>query len=36
MQKTTFNDFEIIRTLGQGAFSTVFLVKRKQNNKNNS
>ena len=33
MQKTTFDDFEIIRTLGQGAFSTVFLVKRKQNNK---
>ena len=33
MQKTTFDDFEIIRTLGQGAFSTVFLVKRKKDNK---
>ena len=33
MQKTTFDDFEIIRTLGQGAFSTVYLVKRKKDNK---
>ena len=33
MQKTTFDDFEIIRTLGQGAFSTVYLVTRKKNNK---
>ena len=33
MQKTTFNDFEILSTLGQGAFSTVFLVKRKKNQK---
>ena len=33
MQKTTFDDFEIIRTLGQGAFSTVYLVKKKKNNK---
>ena len=33
MQKTTFDDFEIIRTLGQGAFSTVYLVTRKKNKK---
>ena len=29
MQKTTFQDFEFLRTLGKGAFSTVYLVKRK-------
>ena len=33
MQKTTFDDFEIIRTLGQGAFSTVYLVTRKKDKK---
>ena len=33
MKKTTSNDFEIIRTLGEGAFSTVYLVKRKKDNK---
>ena len=30
MRKTSFNDFEFIRTLGKGAFSTVYLVRRKQ------
>ena len=30
MKKTSFNDFEFIRTLGKGAFSTVYLVRRKQ------
>ena len=29
MQKTSFHDFEFLRTLGKGAFSTVYLVKRK-------
>ena len=29
MKKTSYNDFEFIRTLGKGAFSTVYLVKRK-------
>ena len=29
MKKTSFNDFEFIRTLGKGAFSTVYLVRRK-------
>ena len=33
MQKTSFNDFEFIRTLGKGAFSTVYLVKRKLDQK---
>ena len=33
MKKTTFYDFEILSTLGQGAYSTVYLVKRKKNNK---
>ena len=33
MQKTSFNDFEFIRTLGKGAFSTVYLVKRKADQK---
>ena len=29
MNKTSFNDFEFLRTLGKGAFSTVYLVRRK-------
>ena len=33
MKKTSFNDFELIRTLGKGAFSTVYLVRRKQDRK---
>ena len=33
MKKTTFNDFEFLRTLGKGAFSTVYLVRRKLNHK---
>ena len=33
MQKTTFYDFEILSTLGQGAYSTVYLVKRKKDSK---
>ena len=33
MQKTTYNDFEFLSTLGKGAFSTVYLVKRKKDNK---
>ena len=33
MKKTTFYDFEILSTLGQGAYSTVYLVKRKKDNK---
>ena len=33
MKKTSFNDFEFLRTLGKGAFSTVYLVKRKLNQK---
>ena len=33
MKKTSFNDFEFIRTLGKGAFSTVYLVRRKLNQK---
>ena len=33
MQKTSFSDFEILNILGRGAFSTVYLVKRKKDNK---
>ena len=33
MKKTCFNDFEFLRTLGKGAFGTVYLVRRKLNNK---
>ena len=33
MKKTSFNDFEFVRTLGKGAFSTVYLVKRKRDQK---
>ena len=33
MHKTTFKDFEIINTLGEGAFSKVYLVKRKKDKK---
>ena len=33
MKKTTFYDFEILSTLGQGAYSTVYLVKRKKDKK---
>ena len=33
MKKTSFNDFEFIRTLGKGAFCTVYLVRRKINQK---
>ena len=33
MKKTTYNDFEFLSTLGTGAFSTVYLVKRKKDNK---
>ena len=29
MNRTSFNDFEFLRTLGKGAFSTVYLVRRK-------
>ena len=29
MNKTSYNDFEFLRTLGKGAFSTVYLVRRK-------
>ena len=27
------NDFEILKTLGQGSFGSVYLVKRKKNEK---
>ena len=33
MQKTSYKDFEFLSTLGKGAFSTVYLVKRKKDNK---
>ena len=33
MQKTSFSDFQILNILGRGAFSTVYLVKRKKDNK---
>ena len=33
MKKTSYNDFEFIRTLGKGAFSTVYLVRRKEDHK---
>ena len=33
MQKTSYNDFEFIRTLGKGAFSVVYLVRRKEDQK---
>ena len=33
MKKTSYNDFEFIRTLGKGAFSVVYLVKRKADQK---
>ena len=33
MKKTTFKDFEFLRTLGKGSFSTVYLVKRKLDQK---
>ena len=33
MKKTSFNDFEFLRTLGKGAFSTVYLVRRKKDQK---
>ena len=33
MKKTSYNDFEFIRTLGKGAFSVVYLVKRKEDQK---
>ena len=33
MKKTSYNDFEFIRTLGKGAFSVVYLVRRKEDQK---
>ena len=33
MEKTSYNDFEFIRTLGKGAFCTVYLVRRKKDQK---
>ena len=33
MKKTSYNDFEFIRTLGKGAFSIVYLVRRKEDKK---
>ena len=33
MKKTSYNDFEFIRTLGKGAFSVVYLVRRKEDKK---
>jgi len=33
MKKTSYNDFEFIRTLGKGAFSVVYLVRRKADQK---
>ena len=33
MKKTSYNDFEFIRTLGKGAFSLVYLVRRKEDKK---
>ena len=33
MKRTSFNDFEFLRILGKGAFSIVYLVRRKKNNK---
>ena len=33
MEKTSYSNFEFIRTLGQGTFSTVYLVRRKKDQK---
>ena len=33
MKKTSYNDFEFIRTLGKGSFSVVYLVRRKADQK---
>ena len=33
MKKTSYNDFEFIRTLGKGSFSIVYLVRRKADQK---
>ena len=34
MKKTSYNDFEFLRILGKGAFSTVYLVQRKLDKQN--